>query len=581
MEENFLLRGIGVSQGVAIGKAFLLKRSKVEVSKYSQIPPEEIPGEVERFKAAIEETRRNLVAVREKIRQKGFQEASHIMDAQLMIIEDRALVDRTIQHIEEDQIDAAGALKSTLQDIHKAFEDIGDEYLRERKSDIDFLGERIMRNLLGKEQEFIARIQDKVILVANDLSPVDTANLDVTKVLGFVTDRGGKTSHTAIMARALEIPAVVGLESITQEVNTGDMVIVDGIIGVVIVNPTPETLREYADKKLRYEDLEKELFRYKQLPAETKDGFRIKVYANIELVEELPSVLEHGAEGIGLYRTEFLYLNRKDLPTEEEHFAIYKSVVEKISPYPVTIRTIDLGGDKFISQIELAEEMNPAMGLRAIRFCLKEVGIFKTQLRAILRASAFGKVRLMFPMISGFQEIIQIKSILQEVKEDLVNKNQSFDPELEIGIMIEIPSAVTIADLLAREVDFFSIGTNDLIQYSLAIDRVNEHVSYLYEPLHPAVLRVISNVIDAAHNAGIRVSMCGEMAGESMYVPILVGLGLDELSMNALSILKVKKMIRSVSYRESREFIKEIYKMYTASEIESYLRQETLNHLTG
>ena len=581
MKENFLLRGIGVSQGVAIGKALLLKRSKVEVSKYAQILPEEIPGEVEKFKAAIEETRKNLVAVREKTRQKGFQEASHIMDAQLMIIEDRALVDRTIQHIEEDQIDAAGALKSTLQDIHKAFEDIGDEYLRERKSDIDFLGERIMRNLLGKEQEFIARIQDKVILVANDLSPVDTANLDVTKVLGFVTDRGGKTSHTAIMARALEIPAVVGLESITQEVNTGDMVIVDGIIGVVIVNPTPETLREYADKKLRYEDLEKELFKYKQLPAETKDGFRIKVYANIELVEELPSVLEHGAEGIGLYRTEFLYLNRKDLPTEEEHFAIYKSVVEKISPYPVTIRTIDLGGDKFISQIELAEEMNPAMGLRAIRFCLKEVGIFKTQLRAILRASAFGKVRLMFPMISGFQEIIQIKSILQEVKEDLVKKNQSFDPELEIGIMIEIPSAVTIADLLAREVDFFSIGTNDLIQYSLAIDRVNEHVSYLYEPLHPAVLRVISNVIDAAHNAGIKVSMCGEMAGESMYVPILVGLGLDELSMNALSILKVKKMIRSVSYRESREFIKEIYKMYTASEIESYLRQETLNHLTG
>ena len=577
MKENFLLRGIGVSQGVAIGKAFLLKRSKVEVSKYAQIPPEELSGEVERFKEAIEETRKNLVAVREKIRQKGFQEASHIIDAQLMIIEDRALVDRTIQHIEEDQIDAAGALKSTLQDIHKAFEDIGDEYLRERKSDIDFLGERIMRNLLGKEQEFIARIQDKVILVANDLSPVDTANLDVTKVLGFVTDRGGKTSHTAIMARALEIPAVVGLESITQEVNTGDVVIVDGIIGVVIVNPTPETLREYADKKLRYEDLEKELFRYKQLPAETKDGFRIKVYANIELVEELPSVLEHGAEGIGLYRTEFLYLNRKNLPTEEEHFAIYKSVVEKISPYPVTIRTIDLGGDKFISQIELAEEMNPAMGLRAIRFCLKEVGIFKTQLRAILRASAFGKVRLMFPMISGFQEIIQIKSILQEVKEDLVKKNQSFDPELEIGIMIEIPSAVTIADLLAREVDFFSIGTNDLIQYSLAIDRVNEHVSYLYEPLHPAVLRVISNVIDAAHNAGIKVSMCGEMAGESMYVPILVGLGLDELSMNALSILKVKKMIRSVSYKEAREFIKEIYKMYTASEIEEYLKRKALS----
>jgi phosphotransferase system enzyme I (PtsI) len=578
MRENFLLRGVGVSQGVVIGKAFLLKRSKLEVSEYSHIPSEEVSKEVERFKKAVDDARQHLVMVKKKTQQRDCQEAGHIIDAQLMIIEDKALVDRTIKHIQEDQIDATSALKSTLQDIHTAFEDIGDEYLQERKSDIDFLGERIMRNLLGRDQEFSLKIQEKVILVAHDLSPVDTANLDVTKVLGFVTDRGGKTSHTAIMARALEIPAVVGLENVTQEVNTGDMIIVDGMIGIVIVNPDPETLREYADKKQRYEELEKELFRYKQLPAETKDGFRIKVYANIELVEELPSVLEHGAEGIGLYRTEFLYLNRKDLPTEEEHFAIYKSVVEKMSPYPVTIRTIDLGGDKFISQIELAEEMNPAMGLRAIRFCLKEVGIFKTQLRAILRASDFGNVRLMFPMISGLQEILQIKTILKEVKDDLLKKNLPFDHELEIGIMIEIPSAVTIADILAREVDFFSIGTNDLIQYSLAIDRVNEHVSYLYEPLHPAVLRLIGSVIDAAHSGGITVGMCGEMAGESMYMPILVGLGLDELSMNALSILRVKKMIRSISYREAREVTKEIYKLSTAPEIEEYLKKEALNH---
>jgi phosphotransferase system enzyme I (PtsI) len=579
MKENFLLRGIGVSQGVAIGKAFLLKRSKLEVSEYAHIPMKEISREVERFKTAVEDTRQHLMMVKEKIQQRGYQEAGHIIDAQLMIIEDRALVDRTIQHIQEDQIDATGALKSSLQDIHAAFEDIGDEYLRERKSDIDFLGERIMRNLLGKEQEFSPKIQEKVILVAHDLSPVDTASLDITQVLGFITERGGRTSHTAIMARALEMPAVVGLENVTQELNTGDVIIVDGLIGVVIVNPDPETLREYADKKQRYEELEKELFKYKQLPAETKDGFRIKIYANIELVEELPSVLEHGAEGIGLYRTEFLYLNRKDLPTEEEHFAIYKSVVEKMSPYPVTIRTIDLGGDKFISHIELAEEMNPAMGLRAIRFCLKEVEIFKTQLRAIFRASALGKVRLMFPMISGFQEVVQIKAILREVKNDLMRQGLPFDHELEIGIMIEIPSAVTIADILAREVDFFSIGTNDLIQYSLAIDRVNEHVSYLYEPLHPAVLRLIRSVIDAAHKAGIEVGMCGEMAGESIYVPILVGLGLDELSMNALSILKVKKMIRSVSYKEAREFLKEIYELYTASEIEEYLKREALNRL--
>jgi len=392
--------------------------------------------------------------------------------------------------------------------------------------------------------------------------------------MGFVTNAGGKTSHTAIMARALEIPSVVGLERVTKEVESGDTIVVDGTIGVVIIRPTDETLRKYYEKKQKYEQLEKELFKYKDLPAETPDGFHIKLLANIELIEELSSVLEHGAEGIGLYRTEFLYLNRKDLPSEEEHFNIYKKVIEKIAPYPATIRTLDLGGDKFLSRIDLAEEMNPVMGLRAIRLCLKEVNIFKTQLRALLRASIFGELKILFPMISGMRETFQIKEILEELKHELKKKKIPFNPNIKIGIMIEIPSAATIADLLAREVDFFSIGTNDLIQYTLAIDRVNEHVSYLYNPLHPSIIRLIKTVVEAAHNNGIEVVMCGEMAGDPLYLPILLGLGIDKLSMNPLCILKIKKILRSMTYHESQEFIKVIDHFKTATEIENFMRQE-------
>jgi phosphotransferase system enzyme I (PtsI) len=376
------------------------------------------------------------------------------------------------------------------------------------------------------------------------------------------------------MARALEIPSVVGLEKVTKEINSRDTIIVDGTIGVVIIRPTAETLRNYSEKKLRYEQLEKELFKYKDLPSETPDGYHITLLANIELVEELSSVLEYGAEGIGLYRTEFLYLNRKDLPSEEEHFNIYKKVIEKASPHPVTLRTLDLGGDKFLSHIDLAEEMNPVMGLRAIRFCLKEVNIFKTQLRAILRSSAFGEIKVLFPMISGMQEILQIKKILRELKSDLKKEKIPFNPQIKIGIMIEIPSAVTIADFLAKEVDFFSIGTNDLIQYTLAIDRVNEHVSYLYNPLHPSIIRLIKTVVEAAHSNGIEVVMCGEMAGEPLYLPVLLGLGIDKLSMNPLCILKIKKILRSISYHKSQELLKAIDFFKTSAEIENFVKKE-------
>ncbi|KAF0123913.1 MAG: phosphotransferase system enzyme I PtsI [bacterium] len=574
-KEDYVVKGIGGSPGIVIGKAQPIDRDRVDMLAYRLIGEAEVPGEERRFKIAVEESKEQCLKVKDNILSQDAKEVVYIIDAQLMILEDRMLIDETIRRIREEKVNAEWALEITLQKLRGAFKNIDDEYLSERKSDVDYIGERIVRNLLGKNQDSISDLKEKVIIVAHDLSPADTAQMTRDKVIGFATDIGGKTSHTAIMARALEIPAVVGLERITQEVKIGDSLIIDGNTGIVLINPTKTVLNEYLEKKRIYERLEKELFKYKDLPAQTLDGYKIKVVANIELIEEIPSVLEHGAEGIGLYRTEFLYLGRKELPSEEEQFQAYKSVVERFHSY-TTIRTMDIGGDKFISHLDLAKEMNPAMGLRAIRFCLREVDIFKTQLRAILKASNYGKIKIMFPMISGVSEILQTKEILEKVKLELKNEGIPFDSNIKIGIMIEIPSAVTLADILAKEVDFFSIGTNDLIQYSLAIDRVNEHVAYLYEPLHPAVLRVIKHVVDCGHNAGIKVGMCGEMAGEPLYIPILLGMGLDELSMNALSVLGVKKIIRSITYRESKELLDSIMGFSTASEIKSFVKEEMI-----
>ncbi len=573
-ESDYMLKGIGVSPGIIIGKVFLFSPSNIEVSTISLTTGEEINHEISRFKLSLQKSKEQLLAVKKEVKRKKHKEARYIIDAQLLILEDKLLVGNIIKTIREKKIDAASAVKETIQGLSRTFDDVGDEYLRERKTDIDYIGERITRNILGRKREDLSTIQEPSIIVAQDLSPADTANLDTQVVMGFVTNAGGKTSHTAIMARALEIPSVVGLKKITSEVTSGETIIVDGTIGVVITRPTSETLWKYREKKQRYEQLEKELFHFKDLPAETPDGFQVKLLANIELVEELSSIREHGAEGIGLYRTEFLYLNRKELPTEEEHFNIYKKVIETVSPHPVTIRTFDLGGDKFLSRPDLVEEMNPVMGLRAIRFCLKEVSIFKTQLRALLKASVFGELKMLFPMISGVREIAQIKEILEELKAELHKEGISYNPDIKIGIMIEIPSAATIADLLAQEVDFFSIGTNDLIQYTLAIDRVNENVSYLYNPLHPAVLRLIKNVVDAAHRTGISVVMCGEMAGEPLYLPILLGLGIDELSMNPLCILKIKKILRSISYHDAQQLAAQVDQFKTATEIENFMRQE-------
>jgi len=573
-KNDLLLKGIGVSPGIIIGKASLVESNEIEALPIPLSTEAEINREINKFEQALDESKQQLLKLKQELEQKNSKEARYIIDAQILILEDKLIIEKTINTIREKKIDSVSAVKDTVHGLSKIFDDVADEYLKERKTDIDYIGERIITNILGKKGQDLSIIKEKSIIIAHDLSPADTATLDVGVVMGFVTNVGGKTSHTAIMARALAIPSVVGLKKVTQVVKSGDTIIVDGTIGVVIVRPTAETLQKYYEKKQKYEQIEKDLFEYKCLPSQTLDGFHIKLLANIELVEELPSVLEYGAEGIGLYRTEFLYLNRKVLPNEEEHFKIYQELVKKIAPYPVTIRTLDLGGDKFLSRIDLVKEMNPIMGLRAIRFCLKEVDIFKTQLRAILRASALGEVKVLFPMISGMQEILQIKEILEELKDEFKKNKIPFNPDIKIGIMIEIPSAAAIADLLAKEVDFFSIGTNDLIQYTLAIDRVNEQVSYLYNPLHPSVIRLIKSIVEAAHDNGIEVVMCGEMAGDPLYLPLLLGLGIDQLSMNPLCILKVKKLLRSITYHESQELVKDINQFTIGKDIENFMKQE-------
>ena len=569
--ENIILKGIGVSSGIAIGRAHLIERGRVEVEE-RPIKKAQVEKEVNRFRRAVEQSKLQLQRIKEKLLKESAKEHVYIIDAHLLILEDKMLIDDTIKNISERLIGAEGALKRHMHNLSTIFDRIEDEYLRARKSDIEQIGERVLRNLVGKKHEGLSHMKEKVIIVAHDLTPSDTAQMKKDKILGFVTDIGGRTSHTSIVARSLEIPAVVGLDNVTQQIMPGDIIVLDGMTGVVIINPPKSVFKAYLERSQNYQYFEEELLRFKKLPAVTKDGHSVRLAGNIELPEEIPSLSEHGAEGIGLYRTEFLYMGKK-LPVEEDHFETYRKLAEGVAPYSATIRTLDMGGDKMVSHIEWAEEINPAMGLRAIRFSLKEVELFKTQLRGILRASAYGKLKIMFPMISGMQELRQAKGILDEIRKELDSKGIPYDREMEVGIMMEIPSAASIADILAREVDFFSIGTNDLIQYSLAIDRVNEHVAYLYEPLHPAIIRIIKGIVDSAHAAGIKVSMCGEMAGEPAYVPILLGLELDELSMNAPVIPWVKKIVRAMTASEAKKLLRDVMAFSTAAEIEGCVRE--------
>ena len=567
--DSAVLKGIGASPGVVIGPAFLLDYHKVKILK-RQIEKGEIDQEKQRFVKGVSEAEdqiKKLIAdIPEELR-----EHSGIFEAHLLILKDRMVYERTLRLISEEQINAEWALNNALDHVRELFEQVKDQYIRERFEDIKYVVRRVQKLLSGSPSVDFSQLEEPVILVAHDLSPADTVQMAKEKILAFVTDMGSRTSHTAILGRSLGLPAVVGLENATSSIFSGETLIVDGLYGEVVVNPDDELLRHYREKQEDYIRYRLDVIQYSNLPAETQDGFRFKIKANIEFLEEISSVISNGAEGIGLYRTEVMYLAHKELPIEEELFLAYQEVVERMSPFPTTIRTLDIGGDKFLSSVSQDDESNPALGLRAIRLCLKESNLFRTQLRAILRASAYGDVRMLFPLISGKSEIIQVKEHLEKTKNELRREGIPFDEDIKTGIMIEVPSAVLLADVLAKEVDFFSIGTNDLIQYSLAIDRGNEYVAHLYEPLHPGVLRMIYRTIEAAHEAGIEAAVCGEMAGEPMYLPVLIGMGLDELSMNALDIPKIKRMIRMSNQNQCGVLVRDLLECSTAQKIREHL----------
>ncbi|HQL01408.1 MAG TPA: phosphoenolpyruvate--protein phosphotransferase [Smithellaceae bacterium] len=572
-KKTFVLKGIGVSPGVVIGKVYRFDPLDAQISFYKLHDASLIPAEIERFKKALKESTRQLLEIQEKLKKTKVTEPLYIIDVHILILSDKKFVNRTIKYIQRLGVNAEWAVRMTLDHYKQIFEDVEDPYIRGRISDVQYVSQRVLRNLTGEKGEIVWEVgHDGVVIVSHDLSPADTAQMKLDKVIGFATDSGGRTSHTAIVARSMELPAVVGLDSVTRFVRTGDEIIVDGNSGLVVINPYPDMLKRYEEKRRHLDAAKDEYLKYAKLPATTLDQYRIRIGSNIEFIEEIPSAILHGAEHIGLYRTEFIYIYREDLPSEEDHYNNYCQVLTEKSLEWATIRTFDLGGDKFPNYQKQAKELNPQMGLRAIRFCLKEVELFKTQLRAIWRAGAVGKVKILFPMISCIEEIREAKRLLEETRRELLAEGQKIADSMEIGIMIEVPAAAMIADQLAREVDYFSIGTNDLIQYALAIDRSNERVTYLYEPLHPAVLRLIKKIVDTAHEAGIRVAMCGEMAGDPMFSLILLGMRLDEFSMNHLAIPRIKRIIQQSTLAEAGELMEKAMTFNNAEDVRAYVQ---------
>ena len=561
-------QGLGVSAGIAFGRAYLIGRDTLKAPRH-HIEADDVDTEIARLYKAIAASDKQLAKIKEKLASEN-ESDYHIITAHQMMLHDEHLVGAAVGYIREELINAEWGLRKAVDDITKVFDQIEDEYLRERKTDVEFVFERALRNLLGRDTGPLSPPPDAIV-VAYDLSPADTAQLHKAAVSGLVTDAGGKTSHTAIIARAHEIPAVVGLENITELIETDDLVLIDGGAGIVIVNPAAATVAEFREEQRRQVAAGAVLHSMRDLPPRTRDDVDMQLYCNIDGPDELDDALDYGAMGVGLFRTEYLFMGHDELPDEQKHYETAVKCLERLGGLPATIRTFDLGADKLAGFLEDAklEEANPALGLRSIRLCLSELGrdLFKSQLRGLLRASAHGPMKIMFPMISGIAELRAAKAVVDEVKAELAAEGIAFDEQVKLGIMIEMPSAALTADLLAQECDFFSIGTNDLIQYTMAVDRVNEYVSYLYEPLHPSLLRLIGGVAKAAKDAGIPVTVCGEMAGEPMIAPILIGLGIRELSMSAVSVPEVKAMIRTMNVADSEALIIRVKKLSTAAEV--------------
>lgn len=560
-----LIKGIAASDGVAIAKAYLLVEPDLTFDKNEKVT--DVEGEVAKFNNAIEASKVELTKIRNNAEVQLGADKAAIFDAHLLVLDDPELIQPIQDKIKNENANAASALTDVTTQFVTIFESMDNEYMKERAADIRDVSKRVLSHILGVELPNPSMIDESVVIVGNDLTPSDTAQLNKEFVQGFATNIGGRTSHSAIMSRSLEIPAIVGTKSITQEVKQGDMIIVDGLNGDVIVNPTEDELIAYQDKRERYFADKKELQKLRDADTVTVDGVHAELAANIGTPNDLPGVIENGAQGIGLYRTEFLYMGRDQMPTEEEQFEAYKEVLEAMDGKRVVVRTLDIGGDKELSYLNLPEEMNPFLGYRAIRLCLAQQDIFRPQLRALLRASVYGKLNIMFPMVATINEFREAKAILLEEKENLKSEGHDISDDIELGIMVEIPATAALADVFAKEVDFFSIGTNDLIQYTLAADRMSERVSYLYQPYNPSILRLVKQVIEASHKEGKWTGMCGEMAGDETAIPLLLGLGLDEFSMSATSILKARRQINGLSKNEMTELANRAVDCATQEEV--------------
>ncbi|MBC2577715.1 phosphoenolpyruvate--protein phosphotransferase [Peptostreptococcus russellii] len=565
-----MMKGIGASPGIAIGKALVVEENEIVIEKRAVT---DVEAEVKKLNDAVEVSKEELTAVKEKVAKEVGEEESEIFGAHLLVLEDPEFIGEAENKIKNEAVNAEYALNEVKDMFVAIFEGMDNAYMKERAADVKDVTGRVLRHILGIKVIDLSSLKDEVVLVAHDLTPSDTATMDKTKVLGFLTDIGGRTSHTAIMSRTLEIAAIVGLSDATKTIKDNDMVIFDGDTGEVFVNPEQSLIDEYTEKKRLFEEEKKELELLKGKKSVTTDGKHVELAGNIGTPNDIEGLIKNDAEGVGLYRTEFLYMNSDKFPEEDTQYEAYKAVLEGMAGKPVVIRTLDIGGDKKLSYFEMEKEMNPFLGYRAIRLCLDKTEIFKTQLRALYRASVHGKLRIMFPMISSLEELLKAKEICNEVKKELSNEGIEYSKDVEIGMMIEVPSAAVISDILAKHVDFFSIGTNDLIQYTCAVDRMNQKISYLYNQFNPAVLRLINLVIKNAHAEGKWVGMCGESAGDQKMIPILLGFGLDEFSMSPISILRARKLVTSVSEADMKALANEVLSLSTAEEIEEYMEK--------